>query len=88
MDGFDGDEEISEEVSRLNEIKADMEQVEIDIMQNGGVNCGWDANDHKDFLRICTQMAGKTGTIAFTQAMARTVPLADEAAVRSHLEAH
>jgi len=33
-------------------------------------------------------MAGKTGTVAFFAAMARTVPLADEAAVRSHLEAH
>ena len=33
MEGQDGqEEEVSEEVSRLNEIKADMEQVEIDIM--------------------------------------------------------
>ena len=88
MDRSDGDEEVSEEISRLNEIKAEMDQVEIDIMKNGGVNCGWDASDHKDFLRICTQMAGKTGTVAFISAMARTVPLADEAAVKSHLEAH
>ena len=87
IDGQD-EEEVSEEVSRLNEIKAEMEQVEIDIIQNGGVNCGWDANDHKDFLRLCTQMPGKTGTVAFFNAMARTVPLADEAAVRGHLEAH
>jgi len=33
-------------------------------------------------------MVGKTGTVAFFNAMARTVPLADEAMVRTHLEAH
>ena len=50
----DGELEETPEVSKLNEIKAEMEQVDIDLMQNGGINCGWDANDHKDFLRIHT----------------------------------
>ena len=62
----------------MMEIKEKMEQVEIDIIQNGGPNCGWDAGDHKDFLRLQTQMSGRTGTIAFFTAMARAVPLADE----------
>ena len=52
--GEDGELEETPEVSKLNEIKAEMEQVDIDLMQNGGINCGWDANDHKDFLRIHT----------------------------------
>ena len=52
--GEDGELEETPEVSKLNEIKAEMEQVDIDMMQNGGINCGWDANDHKDFLRIHT----------------------------------
>ena len=79
---------MSEEAAKIIEIKGKMEQVEIDIIQNGGPNCGWDANDHKDFLRLQTQMAGRTGTVAFFTAMARSVPLADEEQVRSHLEAH
>ena len=90
MDGIDEEGEdggCTEEISRLNDIKADMEKVDIDIMQNGGVNCGWDASDHKDFLRLCTQMGAKTGTVAFFNAMARTVPLADEQMVTAHLDA-
>ena len=33
-------------------------------------------------------MAGRTGTVAFITAMAGAVPLADEATVKAHLEAH
>ena len=51
MEGED-DEDMSPEARKLMEIKTQMEQVEIDIIQNGGINCGWDASDHKDFLRI------------------------------------
>ncbi len=80
--------ELTAEAMKLREIKAEMEQVDIDIIQNGGVNCGWDAADHKDFLRISTQMANRTGTVAFITAMAGAVPLADEASVKAHLEAH
>jgi len=53
MDG-DGDGEISPEQEKIAEVKAEMEQVEVEIIQNGGVNCGWDASDHKDFLRLHT----------------------------------
>ena len=76
----DGDEvdDLSPEAQKILEIKTQMEQVEIDLVQNGGVNCGWEASDHKDFLRLHTQMANKTGTVAFFTAMARAVPLADE----------
>ena len=65
-----------------------MDQVEIEIMKNGGVNCGWDASDHKDFLRLHTQMPNKTGTVAFLTAMARAVPMADEQMVREHTAAY
>ena len=75
---MDEEGELSQEKSKLVEIKARMDQVEIDVMQNGGVNCGWEASDHKDFLRLHTQMTGKIGTVAFFAAMARAVPLADE----------
>ena len=84
----DYDEEESAEVIKMMEIKSNMDQVEIDIIQNGGPNCGWEASDHKDFLRLHTQMASKVGTIAFINAMARAVPLADEAQVRIHVAAY
>ena len=54
MDGEDGNQEMTAEAIKILEIKGKMEQVEIDIVQNGGVNCGWEASDHKDFLRLHT----------------------------------
>ena len=86
----EGDDALEEtpEQTKIAEIKGEMEQCEIDIVQNGGINCGWDAADHKDFLRLVTQMPNKTGTVAFMTAMARAVPLADEVQVNDHLRAH
>ena len=84
----EGEDELTAEQKKIAKLKNEMEQVEIDIIQNGGVNCGWEASDHKDFLRLHTQMAGKTGTVAFFTAMARAVPLADENQVREHLKAY
>mgnify|MGYP001626552626 CR=1 FL=1 len=55
MDGTEGqDTELSAEAMKILEIKGKMEQIDIDIVQNGGNNCGWDASDHKDFLRLHT----------------------------------
>lgn len=61
-----------------------MDQVELELVRNGGVNCGWDAADHKDFLRLRTQHNCKTGTVAFNTAMSRAVPLVDEVQVKEH----
>lgn len=65
-----------------------MDQVELEIVRNGGVNCGWDAADHKDFLRIRTKFNNKTVTVAFVNAMSRAVPMADEVAVKEHCVAY
>ncbi len=55
MEGIEGqDTELSAEAMKILEIKGKMEQIDIDIVQNGGNNCGWDASDHKDFLRLHT----------------------------------
>ena len=88
MEGDDESAEPTAESLKLAEIKAKMDQTEIELIQNGGANCGWDAADHKDFLRLHTQMGAKVGTVAFFTAMARAVPLADEDQVRLHLEAY
>ena len=56
-------------------------------MRNGGVNCGWDAADHKDFLRLRTQHNTKI-SVAFITAMARAVPLVDDIQVREHCTAY
>ena len=65
-----------------------MDQVELEIIQNGGINCGWDAADHKDFLRIRTKFNNRTYTVAFTTAMSRAVPMADEVSVKEHCHAY
>ena len=65
-----------------------MDQVELQIIQNGGINCGWDDADHKDFLRLRTKYNNKTVTVAFITAMSRAVPMADEVAVKEHCHAY
>lgn len=37
-----------------------LEDIDVQLMKNGGINCGWDASDHKDFLRIRTKHNNKT----------------------------
>jgi len=65
-----------------------MEETECEIAANGGINCGWDGPDHKDFLRVRTKYQNKTLTVAFITEMARTVPTADEVSVREHCHAY
>ena len=79
---------MSAEEMKIKEIKAQMDQIELELVKNGGVNCGWDAADHKDFLRIRTQHNSKTGTVAFNTAMSRSVPLVDEVQVQEHCSAY
>lgn len=47
-------------------LKSQMDEIDRQIASNGGPNCGWDAADHKDFLRIRTKYQGKQ-VIAFNQ---------------------
>ena len=76
------------EKTKCQEVKAKMDQVELEIIRNGGLNCGWDAADHKDFLRLRTKFNNKTVTVAFVNAMSRAVPMADEVAVKEHCVAY
>ena len=51
----------------------------------GGLQqCGWDAADHKDFLRIKTKHKDKVDTIAFMTELRRAVANQDEESIRSH----
>ena len=76
------------ELDKCQEIRAEMDAVEAEIAKNGGVNCGWDDADHKDFLRLRTKHNNKTVTVAFITAVNRAVPTADEIAVREHVRAY
>lgn len=70
------------------EIKSRMDKIDCKILQNGGPNCGWDAPDHKDFLRIRTKYKSGSVTLAFLNDMRRAVPNADEISVREHVRAY
>ena len=59
----DGD--TNREGEELDQIKRTLEKLDDQLIQNGGINCGWDAPDHKDFLRIRTKHNGKTNTVGF-----------------------
>jgi len=58
--------------------------VESLIAKNGGTNCGWDAADHKDFLRIRTKHGNKLVTLASVQELLRAVPNIDAEAIKEH----
>ena len=68
-------------------IKNELSKIECDIIANGGINCGWEASDHEDFLKVRTKMGPKL-TVGFITAMRRAVPTADEIAVRAHFDAY
>jgi hypothetical protein len=68
-------------------IKDDIARIDCEIIANGGVNCGWEAADHEDYLKVRTKMGNKI-TVAFINAMRRAVPTADEIQVRFHFDAH
>jgi hypothetical protein len=58
------------------------------LLKNGSINCGWDASDHKDFLRIRTKHNGRTGTVGFMQELIRAVPSIDDDSIRDHVTAY
>ena len=68
-------------------IKDEIERIDCEITANGGINCGWDASDHQDYLKVRTKVGNKL-TVAFITAMRRAVPIADETTVRAHFDAH
>ena len=53
----------------------------------GGPNCGWDAADHKDFLRVWTKHQGRQ-VIAFAQEVERAVPVMDIPQIQAHVETY
>lgn len=73
--------------ARCMMIKEEIEKIECEITANGGNNCGWDASDHQDFLKVRTKYGSKL-TVAFITAIRRFVPTADEMGVRAHFDAH
>ncbi len=73
------------EEDELSKIKHEIEQIDHDLQNNGGINCGWDDSDHKDFLRIRTKHNNKTGTVGFMTELMRAVPNIDEDSTREHV---
>ena len=64
-----------------------MDNVDKQIRDLGGVNCGWDAADHKDFLRIRTKHQGRK-VIAFNWEVQRAVVAMDHEQIADHVAAY
>ena len=79
---------VDEDNDKAGEIKKRMDKIDCELVQNGGNNCGWDAADHKDFLRIRTKHNNKTVTLAFINEMRRAVPNCDEIDITAHVDSH
>lgn len=58
------------------------------MAENGGLNCGWLAADHKDYLRIRTKHNGKTGTVAFVTEISRALPTIKEEDINKHIDSY
>ena len=74
-----------EDENECDGIKLQLEKIDHKIQRNGGLNCGWDAADHKDFLRIRTKHHDKCVTIAFMQELMRAVPGLDDEKFKEHI---
>ena len=75
-----------EELEQATSLKLQIEAIEDKIQKMGGVqSCGWDAADHKDFLRVRTKHKDRVKTVAFLTEMRRAVPTADEEAIQAHI---
>lgn len=64
-----------------------MDSVDKQIRDIGGTDCGWDAADHKDFLRIRTKHQGRQ-VIAFNQEVQRAVPTMDHDQIAEHVQTY
>ena len=73
--------------SKQDTIKAEMEEVELQIKKLGGIqSCGWDPADHKEFLRVKTRHNDRTNTVAFLRDVKGAVPTESEQSIKSHLD--
>ena len=57
--------------------RAALARLDSEITLNGGINCGWDAGDHEDFLKLRTLHKNKTSTIAFFNDVLSRIPNLD-----------
>ena len=87
QDDFEGEEEYEGANDPAEAIKYEIEAIEDKIQKHGGTqSCGWDASDHKDFLRVRTKHKDRVKTVAFQTEMRRAVPTADEEEIKAHIE--
>ena len=82
------DEDVATVISsKQDTIKAEMEEVELQIKKLGGIqSCGWDPADHKEFLRVKTRHNDRTNTVAFLRDVKGAVPTESEQSIKSHLD--
>ena len=62
----------------MEKTRAALVRLDSDILHNGGTNCGWDAGDHEDFLKLRTLHKNKTSTIAFFNDVLSRIPNIDQ----------
>lgn len=84
----DAEEERDPQESQLNKIKLHLDRIDGQLQENGGLNCGWEAADHKDYLRLRTKHNGKTMTVAFMTEIMRCVPGLNDDLIREHIARH
>jgi hypothetical protein len=68
-------ENIQSNNTQIDEVKCRIERLDEKIKLNGDKNCGWDLEDHKEFLRLRTKHHGKLQTAQFLNDCLSTLPL-------------
>ncbi len=80
----DPDEEEEKQIGGAKRVKMQLEKVEEQIADLGGVYCGWDRSDHDDFLKLRTKHKGKTRTIIFLNELQKLLPEQNAENVADH----
>ena len=82
-------QEYRECIQELLLLKKRTDEMNKEIEENGGLNCGWTSGkDHKDYCLLRVKHKGRTESIPFFEECQIVLPLYSQAEIRSHTTAY
>lgn len=76
-------------IQELLELKKKTDEINKEIEENGGLNCGWTSGkDHKEYCLLRVKHKGRTESIPFFEECQIVLPLYSQSEIRSHTNAY
>ena len=74
------------ETDEAEKLKLEMKSADYRIEQLGGINLGWDPEDHQDFLKLRTRHNNKIQSVAFISNALKLLPIKNQQDIELHVE--